>query len=697
MQFSIDMILMTLLVGAVTSLAIVSTLFLLLDWHLNVRWIGRMFRFVLFEKRPYLASAAAEREHDSTSQSLFLGLLLVACMFGLGIATEMASDNFSDSRAEGWLRARLQIRSDSQIRVASFLKVGGSEVENGRPYENLRRLYTDYLACQTVEDWKNGPCEIVNRRVTSAYYYAKNVVFSEESYFSELNDLQARIDFTRAMAYSFFLLNASLGLGYLAALLAEGGTFLVKRSPAVARTWVGRWWKSKLRGGNGLASHVKNLSATRLLILAFLSFGAGYLSLVAWERLEEAYDNRVFGYFLCDQCVDKERPPASTAGAGAIAGQVPDSVYRVFGSPDGHFEPSALVSLGLVKGRNLFIVGSDKDSSNLYLFELRDDGTLAFQRHLALSRTGEDVPLKIEAMSATADGSINALPSKIFIAARELGANDTTRVYQANLPRKLDGATSLVLEPVAGSDRTCDAIIAERNRSGIRQRSTSRRCEIEGLTYLKDGHLLLLGIRSVGQVGEHWRPLLGLAKLPLEAADPQPEILYGAGFSATNLLRCDKVSSGFGVSDLSLFTALDDNESELLLLSSFEQSPACELIRSEEKGSGKKKEERRQVDEVQGALWRVPLRKLASSKTFKAWLDTATPAVRLAHKPEGIAILAPETNTALIIFDDDASRKSVDRAPDTFPLRQSESVFTVLKLDPADGPGQTDAGRAGAK
>jgi hypothetical protein len=48
-----------------------------------------------------------------------------------------------------------------------------------------------------------------------------------------------------------------------------------------------------------------------------------------------------------------------------------------------------------------------------------------------------------------------------------------------------------------------------------------------------------------------------------------------------------------------------------------------------------------------------------------------------AAKPEGIAML--ENDSMLVVFDDDGRRKSLDQAPETFPLRQTESVFVTVR------------------
>ena len=404
MNFSIDSILMTLLVGVVATLSATAFIFLFLAPSLRLPALERLFRFLLWEDKPFNASGKPPPVASiSQNDGLFHGLLLIACTFGLGVAVEIASDNFNGGDTASSVRAVLGVPHDTSIRLDSFSKVAEGEIYSGRPNENLRRLYTDYIACRRVlepdgddpipaevETTSYEPCSIVLQRVSELYYHAKNNDFAKETYFHELKDMQARIDFVRSLAFILLVLAVILAAGLAIALLAEAVEFMVDRKTRWFKPRQVRWWRSQLRSGDGFISHVKNLSELRLAFLMVVAFVAGWSSLRAWWGLEKGYDNRVFGYFICERCMDGPALISSDGTNGNPAqGQdqrIPDSIFRVFSSPSGHFEPSALASIGLVEGRNLFVVANDKDSDNLYLFELNRQGELRFLHYLPIDR-----------------------------------------------------------------------------------------------------------------------------------------------------------------------------------------------------------------------------------------------------------------------------------------------------------------------
>lgn len=141
MQFSIDVILMTLLVGVITSFSFMSVYFLFIDPVMPVPAFGRVFRFILFENKKSSVDEIAPGDVRSTpAQGLFIGLLAIACMFGLGIATEMASDNFNSNNFVHFARKGLGAPEDTEIRLKSFKKVAEGEIASGRENLVLRRL-----------------------------------------------------------------------------------------------------------------------------------------------------------------------------------------------------------------------------------------------------------------------------------------------------------------------------------------------------------------------------------------------------------------------------------------------------------------------------------------------------------------------------------------------------------------------------
>lgn len=529
------------------------------------------------------------------------------------------------------------------------------------------------------------------------YYYAKNSVFFHQTYFDELNKLQSRIDFIRSMSFAFLMLAFFLFSGFVAAIISEilNSAANMKQQP-LGRSF-SAWWKRQIRGDASYFGHIKNLSEVRLLLLSIASFLIGFAAIHAWAELEYTYDNRVFGYFFCETC----RPgDAFNAAPGTPKGQavshqgIPDSAYHVFSSPSGHFEPSGLVSLDLVEGRNLFLVASDKDSDHLYLYEVDEFGQLVFRSTIALNRADNAGRMKIEALAVSSDGGATKLPNWIFIAGRHVlkpededdGANSL--VFKAELRPGLNAESTgaeLDLVPVPGATQICSTVVGK---------DTPNRCDFEGIAYLgataTSVERLFIGVRSKGWIKSGWRPVLGLVALPLSSTPgkiPQPVVIADARFPDGDGPRCNSAvsskgeakgdgKSAYGVSDLTFVNGSDRLPAALIMLSSYEASKGCQSKVS----TGKF------VSEVQGAVWRVPLSAIDSREAFSKWLDgEPRPVKYLAHKPEGISPLTSDSDTVLIIFDDDAVRKSIDRAPDTFAVNQRESVYLTLKIDDGGG------------
>ena len=132
MAFTIDKILMTLLVGIVMSLSVLSLLFLFARSKFRVPVIDRVFRFLMWEVPERESGAQSEPGRD-IRESTFAGMLMIAACFGLGIATENASDNFSRGGLFGAVRSLAGVEDDQGLRIDSFLKVAKVEMESGRP------------------------------------------------------------------------------------------------------------------------------------------------------------------------------------------------------------------------------------------------------------------------------------------------------------------------------------------------------------------------------------------------------------------------------------------------------------------------------------------------------------------------------------------------------------------------------------
>jgi hypothetical protein len=140
------------------------------------------------------------------------------------------------------------------------------------PAESLARFGAD-KAVSCVDAW----------RLQEIYYRAKNIVYAEDNYFDELQELYARLGFVRSML--FVAIAASLGV-----VLA-----------AVRRLY--RLGKGKvLSDGNEDSFRraiTEILTALVIAIVVILVAKSAYLS------EEQNYNNRVYGYF--DTVIFKER------------------------------------------------------------------------------------------------------------------------------------------------------------------------------------------------------------------------------------------------------------------------------------------------------------------------------------------------------------------------------------------------------
>lgn len=663
MELSLEGILQTLLVGAVSSLCIVAPIFLFLNHVFNIGLVDATFKFVLYEEEKHNHVVNGDLNH---LDRVFFALLLIATLFGLGIAAESGSDYVTDS----WKSARLldtELFSDPQIRLDALDTVGKSELRSHRPDPRFRQLYTDHVACKTVlADETNTsatPCRLIQQRMADLYYGAKNYVFAHQTYFDELNKLQARIDFIRTLSHVFMLLTFELLVGFGLASAAEivDSLFKGKGSKLAA------WWARASREPDTLLAHIKNLSALRLFILCCLSALIAYATLATWRDVEARYDKRVFGYFFSSIKTDPE-----------AEGLVGDSSYVVFGVPGQQFEPSAAGVLGAAGDKELLLTANDKAFPNVFDLFFHADGSLV---HRGAARTAwrgmESGTIKVEAMDIAMQKTPTGLVWRGYVAGSF--ENEAGKRYpavfemQSNEVRGIEGIAAgqdleFTLAPLAVADE--DLCLPLRGDGGT--------CTVEGLAVKPSvqgrAGAILLGVRYLIE-GNDREPVFALLEL-----QPGKDQRYRAALLGRVELGTDGIlpscatskterRSGFGISALDF-----DPQGDLLVLTSYEADAACRPRSSAHTDD--------RVTEVQGALWRIRSASISSRAAFEAWGRSreATPVFRFAHKPEGIASLKGDAGTAIVVFDDDASRKNIGLAPATFPLLQSQAVFTVVPL-----------------
>jgi len=215
----------------------------------------------------------------------------LALIFGAGILLEDVSKNFVAERP-GWFVSPFQklLGTDKDLRFSSLF--------SHQTYTNgVERLLPSALLCETLQappphaavaahyntvkryvtNLSDSPAidlpsaaELASLKdaINNIYYDAKNRVYRQDNYFSELSDMANRLHFTRAFAflcYVFATIYAIFGLWCFA---------------------------PRLRSRLGVSRPEQN----KILILAVIYISGALVSRMAYRSEHVSYDLRVFGY-----------------------------------------------------------------------------------------------------------------------------------------------------------------------------------------------------------------------------------------------------------------------------------------------------------------------------------------------------------------------------------------------------------------
>jgi hypothetical protein len=633
MEFSLEGILETLLVGAAAALCLLSLLFLVTPMLVRVEVVRTLFRFFLYEE--HAIRQDPRPESSSESNRLFLAFLLCAALYGAGLVAQSVSDKVTTSSSRDSFILNSVFMSDPDIRLKAFYRVGENAVETTQTTTEFERFVTDYKACSELELFgrKSPTCDSIQDRASGFYYVAKNLVYREESYFHELNKLQDRIDFTRAMSQCVFALTVVLLVGFALGMAAEAfhnyrAGVWGEPSPSVIRL------HASLPGPlQDILDHWTHLAAWRCFAMAVL---AGFLAAgaqVAWRDHEDEFDSRVFGYFL-----------ALAAHEDQTRDLLPRSTYHAFSDGKaGRFEPSAVESLSNV---NMLLVANDKGgSSPLTVFSYDREGKLIFKEDVKWP-AGTKLPGKIESIDSRsrADGTFEIHLAGSFD--RE-GNQSLVRFTLDSNQRVVGEVTQLsVADP-------CQVLTGWSGKD-----LGNGACVIEGYAMRNSGYEPLLGVRAKGrydpELPQEGRTFISaLIRLKFVNSVWTPELVWEEKLQ-------DPLA---GISGLEF-----DAKGNLLILTSHEEQMTPPAAR-----------------QVRGSLWRIDARRLKDAGP-STWKDHARHIADYIHKPEGLTVL--DSGSVLVVFDDDAARKSPEHVPDTFPLAQNESVYTLVR-EPEDAKDAT--------
>jgi hypothetical protein len=175
--------------------------------------------------------------------------------------------------------------------------------------------------------------------------------------------------------------------------------------------------------------------------------------------------------------------------------------------------------------------------------------------------------------------------------------------------------------------------------------------KVEALALSPEEDRLLFGIRAVGP--DFMNPSFRVAILSysLDALTEEPELVLNIDLSPDTVLGRPE-----GISSLEYVASLNS----YLLLTSFEDPGDVPP-----------------VEQTGAHLWVIPgdLEALAAPE---AWRDL--PRLELSRKAEGVAAVSRDGLKALIVFDDDAARKSDTGEQGKFELAPNEAVFSVVDV-----------------
>jgi hypothetical protein len=716
MEFPLEGILETLLVGAIVSLLLLSFLFFFFGHVLRIEPVRRFFTFLLADDHQLLEPADLKekgetgRGHrpspkargeekigaEASHHMNFILIVLVAVLYGLGVISESVSH-------------RVMSEADANSKIESFVVVGRGQLKSGRNDVQLARLMADYDGCQSRKKLrvksKSLLCGQIHDRIVEFFHNAKNLVFQNDSFRTELSALESRINFARSLFGALFCLSGELVLVILAAGISEHLYNWYRKHPrrALSRSLNGfpAWTKD-------LAIHWVNLAAVRCV---WIFLGVAGFTALAWLARGEAdkqFDMRVFGYAIsledarqgegprfAEEHTDDESRGDRDEGQSVTRGKsvMPKSPYLVFGLDNGkQFEPSAVASVH--RSTHVIVVNYKGGPDAFLLFDLQGTDELRNPRPiniedpvfanlgwieslyarapLAISPDGGLPPELVELFASTTFVSTPGHPT----ADRDRRIISFTVDPNATTPKALDPRELKLL----GSP--CDPF-------------GGKSCEIEGITLRtikdekgQDAEQLLFGVKKVDGV-----PTIAIVAMQLDGmrwGNPK------AVFQPAPKKLDDGCNYRSGVSDLT-----DGPDGSVYMLTSIE-------LETTDKGCGAEGAEGagqagglggnvRQaggaggagdlhglplsaVAQVGGALWLLPADLLDNrglDGTFTDFKKRPLLAVQeFAHKPEGVADLAD--GAMLIVFDDEGHRKSRTWAPDTFALNQNESVFAVV-------------------
>jgi hypothetical protein len=432
--------------------------------------------------------------------------------------------------------------------------------------------------------------------------------------------------------------------------------------------------------------HWVDIAAFHCFLLLLGAVGLFFACQGACDYWEDQFAKRIFGYYLSlteaplvegKQNADHEelfrdisprspyhvfsladaandaKPPAAPEEASKGDGpQTPSGPATPVGeAPQRRLEPSAVRILGNLAR---VIVANDQGGQQpFWLFTINDDATELTNPvpiPLSLNKFFDD----IQSLAVFEDGEQSPT------------CKDSIHVFAlptAFVDKDIKTGTHLVSFCLDARGRvpSVSEVLGEELPFPCPDNATT--CTVEGLTVFPDGRTFLFGIHSIDgkpAVAITRSTRLGPGKwTAFESVFPGPK-----GTPAS--LKGMKADPADGLSDL----AAAPSGRIYVTVSRQKDIPWQERAGRSRHGKGA-------LSDVGGSLWLVDVGcgPNADRRLEECRQPTATLLETFIHKPKGVAT---DNGSVLVVFDDEAPRKSRQWAPVTFPLGQDESVFVVV-------------------
>lgn len=213
MEFQADKLIFTLCTGSLTVFLVAVTLF-----FFNARF---KFAFLetLLEQIYYKCGAGCNKEQDDRENTdqrgqLFFALVFFSIVFAVGMNVEGTADRFVN---------KLTGEIDSVVKAYIIISKNKLSISHREKF-----LYKMAEKCISDKQYFGNTgvnCETYFKKIKAKYYHAKNKVFSRESHFNEMQEMERRTQFIRSILFIDILFAA---IGFITFLLVLLGFVLQK-------------------------------------------------------------------------------------------------------------------------------------------------------------------------------------------------------------------------------------------------------------------------------------------------------------------------------------------------------------------------------------------------------------------------------------------------------------------------------------